>query len=326
MAQRGTAPVAGNCCAPASGRGNRARPLGTTPATAGSTDGMILLAGGPFLLGSEDRLAYPEDGEGPVREVEVGPFWVDTCAVSNADFADFVQSTGHVTEAERFGWSFVFAGFLPADYPPTRGVAQAPWWRQVEGADWRHPEGPGSGVADRLDHPVVHVSWNDAQAYCAWTGKRLPTEAEWEFAGRGGLEAKSFPWGDELEPDGEHRMNVWQGSFPAENTSADGYAGTCPVDAFAPNGYGLYNATGNVWEWTSDWLHRTFRQRDKRRDPRGPQFGTHKVQKGGSFLCHRSYCRRYRVAARQGNTPDSSTGNLGFRCVRSARDEEQRVR
>jgi sulfatase modifying factor 1 len=307
--------IAGGCCTPSRDRETAAPRPQVPVATSGGTEGMVLLEEGPFLLGSEDRLAYPSDGEGPVREVELGPFWIDARAVSNADFAGFVEATEYVTEAERFGWSFVFAGFLPDDFPPTRAVAQAPWWRQVEGADWRHPDGPQSDLGGRMDHPVVHVSWNDAQSYCAWTGKRLPTEAEWELAARGGLEGKAFPWGDELEPDGEHRMNVWQGSFPDGNTGADGYAGTCPVDAFAPNGYGLYNSTGNVWEWTSDWLHPTFRQRDRRRDPQGPQFGTHRVQKGGSYLCHHSYCRRYRVAARQGNTPDSSTGNLGFRCV-----------
>jgi formylglycine-generating enzyme len=279
---------------------------------------MVLLEGGAFLMGSDDRFAYPEDGEGPVREVEVAPFWIDACAVSNAEFAPFVDETGYLTEAEQFGWSFVFAGLLPDDFPPTQGVAQAPWWRKVEGANWRHPEGPQAGIDERLDHPVAHVSWNDAQVYLAWAGKRLPTEAEWEYAARGGLDGRVFPWGDELEPGGEHRMNVWQGDFPSKNTRADGFYSTCPVDSFPPNGYGLFNTTGNVWEWTSDWFHPTFRSRDRRRDPQGPPNGTHKVQKGGSHLCHHSYCRRYRVAARQGNTPDSGAGNLGFRCARAA--------
>jgi formylglycine-generating enzyme len=278
---------------------------------------MVRLDGGAFLMGSEDDLAYPADGEGPVREVEVSPFWIDPHAVSNADFARFAEETGHVTEAERFGWSFVFAGELPDDFPPTRAVAAAPWWRQVEGADWRHPKHPGSDIESRMDHPVVHISHSDAIAYCEWAGKRLPTEAEWEFAARGGLEGKAFPWGDELEPGGEHRMNVWQGDFPAANTCADGWYGTAPVDAFPPNGHGLHNATGNVWEWTADWFDREFRRRDRPRDPLGPADGTLKLQKGGSYLCHASYCRRYRVAARQGNAPDSSAGNLGFRCARS---------
>jgi formylglycine-generating enzyme len=280
--------------------------------------GMMLVPAGTFRMGSEDRLAYPADGEGPVREVETSAFWIDAQAVTNERFGTFVEATGYTTEAESFGWSFVFAGLLPDDFPPTEAVAQTPWWRKVERASWSHPEGPHSSLDGRLDHPVVHVSWNDATAYCDWADKRLPTEAEWERAARGGLELKAFPWGDELEPHGEHRMNVWQGDFPVRNSLADGYLGTAPVDAFPPNGYGLLNATGNVWEWTVDWFHPTFRQRDSRRDPAGPPRGTHKVQKGGSYLCHHSYCRRYRPAARTGNTPDSSTGNLGFRCVDSA--------
>jgi formylglycine-generating enzyme required for sulfatase activity len=285
--------------------------------TPSRTDGMVALAGGRFRIGSDDRLAYPDDGETP-REFELNAFAIDRCAVSNAVFAHFVEATGYVTEAERFGWSFVFGGLLPEDFPDTRGVAAAPWWRQVFEADWRHPEGPQSDLEERDDHPAVHVSFNDALSYCAWTEKRLPTEAEWEFAARGGLEQKAFPWGDEREPDGEHRMNVWQGTFPNENTTADGFYGTCPVDAFPANGYGLHNTTGNVWEWTADWFDPTFREHDRRRDPAGPAWGTRRVQKGGSYLCHASYCRRYRVAARMGNEPDSSTGNLGFRCAADA--------
>ena len=280
--------------------------------------GMALLTGGAFLMGSNDRWTYPADGESPVRRVSLDPFWIDLHAVSNARFAEFVEDTRYVTEAERFGWSFVFGGLLPDDFPPTQAVAAAPWWRRVEGADWRHPAGPQSSISDRLDHPVIHVSWNDAQRYCRWAGKRLPTEAEWEYAARGGLESKAFPWGDDREPDGTHRMNVWQGRFPESNTCADGYYGTCPVDAFPPNGFGLFNSTGNVWEWTADWFHPTFRRKDNNYNPRGPRYGTHRVQKGGSYLCHDSYCHRYRVAARQGSTPDSSTGNVGFRCARDA--------
>jgi formylglycine-generating enzyme required for sulfatase activity len=276
---------------------------------------MVRLEGGRFLIGSDDRWAYPEDGEGPVKEIEVSPVSIAACAVSNADFSRFADETAHVTDAERFGWSFVFASFLPDDFPPTEGVATAPWWRKVEGANWRHPEGPHSSIADRPTHPVVHVSLSDASAYCAWSGARLPTEAEWELAARGGLESRAYPWGDELEPGGEHRMNVWQGDFPARNSEEDGFAGTSPVDSFPPNAYGLHNMTGNVWEWTADWFHPTFRQRDRRRDPMGPPNGTLRTQKGGSYLCHHSYCRRYRVAARQGSTPDSSTGNVGFRCA-----------
>jgi len=268
-------------------------------------------------MGSEAPVSYPEDGEGPVREVSLSSFSIDVGAVSNGQYAEFVDATGHRTAAERYGWSFVFAGLLPDDFPPTRGVAAAPWWRQVEGADWAHPEGPGSDVHDRADHPVVHVSWYDAEAYASWVGGRLPTEAEWEHAARGGLSGKTFPWGDELHPSGRHRMNVWQGDFPQRNTVEDGWYGTCPVDAFEPNGYGLHNMTGNVWEWCADWFHASYRALDRRTDPAGPPAGSHRVTKGGSYLCHASYCRRYRVAARSAVTPDSTTGNIGFRCART---------
>src|SRR5688572_23456482 len=286
------------CCAPRSDRAAGVSeasdqvPTPTARPGGAETEGMVALPAGHFLFGSDDQHSYPDDGEGPVRRVSVDPIRIDRHAVSNERFAAFVEATGHVTDAERFGWSFVFAGLLPDDFPPTCGVAQAPWWRQVHGTTWRHPEGPQSRIDDRMDHPVAHVSHDDALAYCAWAGVRLPTEAEWEFAARGGLEGRTFPWGDFLEPDGDHRMNVWQGVFPAENTAADGYRGTCPVDAFTPNAYGLHNTTGNVWEWTADALA-----------PGDPNV----LQKGGSYLCHASYCRRYRIAARQGQAPDSST-------------------
>ncbi len=261
---------------------------------------MIEIGGGEFTMGSTHRSAYPGDGEGPLRQVLLGPFGIDEFAVSNAEFSRFVEATDHVTEAERFGWSFVFGGLLPDDFPPTPAVAATPWWRQVEEADWRRPEGPQSDLEGRMDHPVVHVSWNDAQAYCHWSGKRLPTEAEWEYAARGGLDGKLYPWGDELEPGGEHRMNVWQGSFPNANSCEDGFYGTAPVDAFPANGYGLHNTTGNVWEWCADQFNLDLPNRSTR---------------GGSYLCHESYCRRYRVAARNSMEPDSTTGNTGFRCV-----------
>jgi formylglycine-generating enzyme len=283
-----------------------------------ATDGMVLLEAGEFLMGSEDRDGFPADGEGPVRQVTLNPFWVDPVAVSNARFATFVDATGHVTEAEGYGWSFVFGGLLPDDFPPTRGAAQAPWWRQVFGADWRHPEGPASSVEDRMDHPVVHVAFTDALAYCAWAGVRLPTEAEWEYAARGGLRQARFPWGNELTPGGRHRCNIWQGTFPSHNTRDDGYLGTAPVDAYEPNGFGLHNVAGNVWEWCADWFHTGFHRNGPRRDPTGPPSGEAKVIRGGSYLCHHSYCTRYRVGARSSNTPDSSTGNMGFRVARDA--------
>ena len=290
--------------------------------TAKSADGMVLLPGGQFLMGTDDREGYPADGEDPIRKIRLNPFWIDVTVVSNAQFATFVEATGYVTEAEKFGWAFVFAGLLPGDFPPTRGVAQAPWWRQVHGADWRHPEGPHSTSDERPDHPVIQVSWNDARAYSTWAGKRLPTEAEWEYAARGGLEGQRYPWGDRLTPGGEHRMNVWQGDFPGRNNPEDGYIGTAPALSFPPNGYGLYNMTGNVWEWCADWFHPTFHVNGPRRNPRGPKASASRVMRGGSYLCHRSYCYRYRVAARSANTPDSATGNLGFRCVRDTTASE----
>jgi formylglycine-generating enzyme required for sulfatase activity len=276
---------------------------------------MVALPGGTFEMGTADLWTYPEDGEGPVHEVTLAPFRIDATAVTNSRYAEFVAATGYRTDAERYEWAFVFGGLLPDDFEPTRGVAQAPWWRQVYGADWAHPEGPQSNVDDRADHPVVQISWQDAVAYCAWAGARLPTEAEWEYAARGGLEGAVFPWGSDLEPNGEHRMNVWQGTFPNKNTLDDGYLGTAPVDAFAPNGFGLFNMTGNAWEWCADWYDPGFYARSAGENPKGPAQGTNRVMRGGSYLCHASYCNRYRVGARSGNGPDSSVGNLGFRCV-----------
>ncbi|SDE20348.1 Formylglycine-generating enzyme, required for sulfatase activity, contains SUMF1/FGE domain [Paenibacillus sp. UNCCL117] len=286
----------------------------------GSGSGMIGLAGGAFLMGTDDREGFPDDGEGPVREVTLSPFRIASCAVTNAEYKRFAEATGYRTDAEKFGWSFVFHLLLPEE---TAGrvrqvVQKTPWWWQVEGACWHRPEGPDSTVADRLDHPVVHVSWNDAAAYCRWAGKRLPTEAEWEYAARGGLVQKKYPWGDVLKPEGKHMCNIWQGKFPDKNNAADGYVGTAPVQSFAPNGYGLYQTSGNVWEWCADWFSRDHHLRADSRDPRGPSRGTAKAMRGGSFLCHRSYCNRYRVAARTANTPDSSSSNVGFRCAMDA--------
>jgi formylglycine-generating enzyme len=314
------APAAKACCSPSRGTGA----VSVEPAPGfrapdfrtGGTEGMVRLSGGTFLMGTEDAEGFRSDGEGPVREVALAPFWIDVHAVTNERFAEFVDATGHVTEAERFGWSYVFAGFLPAAL--RRGAArpeQTPWWCGVPGATWRAPEGPGSGLAERAGHPAVHVSWNDAIAYCRWAGARLPTEAEWEYAARGGLEQRRYPWGDELTPGGEHRCNIWQGQFPSKNTAQDGYRATAPVDAYEPNGYGLYNVAGNVWEWCADWWHTDHAAR-KRTNPVGPSGGTAKVTRGGSYMCHHSYCNRYRVAARSSNTPDSTAGNLGFRCAR----------
>ncbi|MBO0707845.1 MAG: formylglycine-generating enzyme family protein [Candidatus Dormibacteraeota bacterium] len=280
---------------------------------------MVELEGGTFLMGSDAGEGHPGDGEAPVREVTLRPFKIDPVTVTNADFAAFVKRTGYVTEAERLGWSFVFWQFLEPEIAlGAERVPSVPWWVGVRGATWRAPEGPGTSIGDRQHHPVVHVSWNDAMAYCAWRGTRLPTEAEWEYASRGGLEQRRYPWGNELTPGGAHRCNIWQGHFPDRNTGEDGYVGTAPVRAFSPNRFGLYNTSGNVWEWCADWFSPDFHRTGSRTDPTGPPLGSARVLRGGSYLCHRSYCNRYRVAARTSNTPDTSTGHMGFRCAADA--------
>ena len=314
----------GACCAPSAGREPAPPPVGPAPApaaapTGAGADGLVALPGGTFTLGSQDRDANPLDGEGPLREVRLTAFGISATAVTNAEFGEFVHRTGYTTGAERFGWSYAFAGFLPVHL--RRGAArpeQTPWWCAVRGACWSAPEGPGSDVTSRADHPVVHVDHDDALAYCAWAGLRLPTEAEWEYAARGGLEGARYPWGSELLPDGEHRCNIWQGRFPFRDTGEDGYTGTAPVTSYAPNGYGLHNTSGNVWEWCADWWTTDHSARPSV-DPRGPEQGRERVMRGGSYLCHDSYCNRYRVAARSRNDPGSSSGNVGFRCAVSSR-------
>lgn len=293
----------------------------TAPATAPTVarHDMVSLPGGPFRMGSDAGDGFPPDGEGPARTVTVSPFAIARTAVTNAQFREFVRATGHVTDADRIGWSYVFHATVTTE-GRTRTVGrsgEAPWWLAVRGATWSRPEGPGSSWRHRPDHPVVHVSWNDAAAYCRWSGTRLPTEAEWEYAAAGGLEGVRFPWGDDLEPGGTHRCNVWQGEFPHRDTAADGYAGTAPVQTYPPNGFGLFQMTGNAWEWCADWWSGTWHAEPgaPRTDPTGPPTGTVRVLKGGSFLCHASYCNRYRVAARSSNTPDSSTAHMGFRVV-----------
>ena len=276
--------------------------------------GMVELPSGTFRMGSEDPDARHEDGEGPVREVAVDAFVIDRATVTNAEFAAFAKAVGYRTQAEDFGWAYVFRGLLSKSrqrrFQQAQAVPAAPWWLAVDGACWRKPEGPGSSLNGRMHHPVVQVSWHDALAYCRWANKRLPTEAEWEYAARGGLAGKRLPWGDELQPNGKHRCNVWQGSFPHHNSVEDGYFGTAPAKSYRPNGYGLYNMAGNVWEWCQDG-YGVDRQR-----PGSSRSADNKVLKGGSYLCHESYCNRYRVAARYANTADTATGNIGFRCVR----------
>ncbi|MFB9276516.1 formylglycine-generating enzyme family protein [Cohnella cellulosilytica] len=284
------------------------------------SDGLVLLPGGEFVMGTDSREGFPADGEGPERPVRVDPFYIAPYAVTNTQFQQFVEETGYVTEAEQFGWTYVFHLFVSEEMKrEVVNVPQAtPWWYVVSGAHWAKPEGRDSDIRGRMDHPVVHVSWNDAEAYCRWSGQRLPTEAEWEYAARGGLERKTYPWGDLLKPDGEHRCNIWQGKFPVKNNASDGYEGTAPVDAYKPNGYGLYNMAGNVWEWCADWFTPAYHQATPSENPRFEQPTGRRSMRGGSYLCHRSYCNRYRVAARSSNTPDSSTGNAGFRVALSA--------
>ncbi|MEA2067929.1 MAG: formylglycine-generating enzyme family protein [Verrucomicrobiota bacterium] len=314
----------GTCCTPGEKRcgcddGQPGKPFERI--ATGTTENMVLLGGGAFLMGTEDGIGYPDDGEGPVREVTINPFYMDQCSVSVADFAKFIEATCYETDAQKFGYSYVFHALLSDSTKRTldmlgRTVMGLEWWYNVEGADWAHPFGPESGFQGLENHPATHVSYRDALAYCEWAGKRLPTEAEVEYAARGGLEQKRYVWGDELMPGGRHMCNIFQGKFPDYNSGEDGFVGTAPTDSFEPNGYGLYNMSGNVWEWVFDWWSPDFHMTEPRDNPIGPDSGERRLNRGGSYLCHDSYCNRYRVAARTSNTPDSSTGNLGFRCVR----------
>jgi formylglycine-generating enzyme required for sulfatase activity len=260
-------------------------------------DGMVLVPGGTFLMGADDEMPY----EGPAHEVAVNPFWMDAREVTVAEFARFVAATNYRTDAEQFGWSGVF------------DVKTGEWGR-VDGADWRRPEGPGSRAAP--DEPVCQVSWRDAEAYAKWAGKRLPTEAEWECAARGGLKGRRYSWGDELRPSGRPVANWWQGSFPETDAGEDGFRGRAPVGSFPANGYGLYDAAGNVWEWCADWYADDYYESSPRENPKGPASGDERVIRGGSWMCAENFCSNYRVAARSHATPDSGLNNLGFRCAR----------
>ncbi len=298
---------------------------------------MVWIPGGEFLMGSNDH--YSE--ERPAHRVRIDGFWMDRCAVTNAEFARFVEATGYVTLAERPANPDDYPGAIPELLEPSSVVFQAPpgpvdlrnphnWWTYVRGADWRHPRGPMSSLDGLVDHPVVHVAWEDVAAYARWAGKELPTEAEWEFAARGGLDGAEYAWGDELTPAGEHLCNFWQGTFPWRNLVNDGYEWTAPVGSFPPNGYGLHEIIGNVWEWTADWyrehgaIHRSCCTVSNPRggeesaslDPRQPEIRIpRRVMKGGSFLCAPNYCRRYRPAARMAQPVDTATCHVGFRCI-----------
>jgi formylglycine-generating enzyme required for sulfatase activity len=257
-------------------------------------DGMAAIPGGTFRMGTDDGMPF----EQPVHGVAVKPFRIDAAEVTVAEFAKFIEATSCRTEAERFGSSGVFD-------------LEAGEWRMTDGADWRHPDGPQSTASQ--EEPVVQVSWNDANAYAKWVGKRLPTEAEWEFAARGGLEGKTYAWGDELRPGGKPVANWWQGSFPEKNTVEDGFLTRAPVRSFAANGYGLYDVAGNVWEWTADWYAEDYYAHSPQNDPKGPAAGEERVIRGGSWMCAENFCTNYRVAARSHATPETGLNNLGFR-------------
>jgi formylglycine-generating enzyme required for sulfatase activity len=309
--------------------------------------GMVWIPGGEFTMGTDLKSAWAD--EKPAHRVRVDGFWMDETDVTNAQFRKFVQATGYVTTAEKPPDVEEILRQMPPGTPrppkenlvpgslvfvPTKGPVKlvgpnvhGQWWKWTPGANWRHPEGPASSIEGRDDHPVVHISWFDAMAYAKWAGKRLPTEAEWEFAARGGLSAKTYVWGDKPFSEEKPQCNCWQGEFPWKNTAKDGYRRTSPVKAFPPNGYGLYDMAGNVWQWCGDWYQvDLYRQRagqgvivnptgpERSFDPRQP-YSPLRCQKGGSFLCHPSYCLRYRPSARHGCTPDTGMSHVGFRCV-----------
>jgi formylglycine-generating enzyme len=310
-----------------------APPLNPRTPPGPAPEGMVWVPGGQFWMGANDD-TMPDAT--PAHRVAVDGFWMDRTEVTNAQFEAFVRATGYVTVAERTPSAADYPGAPPEALvagsivfsPPSVPVPltnHLAWWKYVPGADWRHPEGPGSDLAGREDHPVVHVGWDDAVAYARWAGKRLPTEAEWEFAARGGLDRRRYTWGEELRPDGRWRVNNWQGRFPTENTAEDGFLRTAPVASFPPNGYGLYDMAGNVWEWCADWYRPDYYPRSPSRNPRGPDSSfdpaepgvPKRVQRGGSFLCSDLYCTRYLPGSRGKGAPDSGESHVGFRCVRS---------
>jgi formylglycine-generating enzyme required for sulfatase activity len=302
-------------------------------------DDMGLVPAGTFWMGSEEEDAKPD--EKPVHYVSVNAFWMDRQEVTNEEFARFVKATGHVTDNERRLESTEPIHTDPEKVEPGGMVFRPPdgevtvcpgcdctWWKFQPGADWRHPDGPGSSIDGKDKHPVVQVSWNDAVAYARWIKKRLPSEAEWEYAARGGLDRKRYAWGDEQTPGGTWQANIWQGRFPKENTAEDGYAGTAPVGSYAANGFGLHDMAGNVWEWVADWYDPAYYERSPQSNPRGPHPDDidpqdvavlEKVIRGGSYLCSDLYCKGYRPSARMHSGHFTGLVHTGFRCVRDAK-------
>lgn len=325
------------------GSGTKGQPPATDSIPADTSNKMVLIPGGSFQMGGDDSTGQPD--EYPKHLVQVDTFWMDEHEVTNAEFAAFVAATKYITTAERPISKEELMQQLPAGSPePDSSMLQpgslvftppdhavdlqdvSQWWAFVPGASWQHPEGPGSNITGREQHPVIHISWHDAQAYAKWAGKRLPTEAEWEYAARGGLSNEIYPWGSEPLTTGNAKANTWNGNFPWRNTKTDGFYDTAPVKSYAPNGYQLYDMSGNVWEWCADWYDANYYQEGNKqtKNPAGPAHGfdpadpgTPKhVIRGGSFMCSDEYCRGYRVSARMKTTPESGLSNLGFRCVK----------
>lgn len=310
-----------------------------------SHKGMVWIAGGEFQMGAADQEGRSD--EYPRHKVKVNGFWMDATEVTNAQFAAFVAATGYITTAERApDWEVLKTQLPPGTpkppdsllvaaslvfSPPAQGVSLhnvSQWWRWQTGASWRHPQGPGSSIAGKEDYPVVQVSWDDAMAYAKWAGKRLPTEAEWEYAARGGQQGSAYPWGNEAPEQGAPKANTWQGQFPSQNTGWDEFVGLAPVKSFAPNAYGLYDMAGNVWEWCADWYHAAYYKTAGEQEithPAGPAASydpleptvPKRVVRGGSFICHDSYCKGYRASARMKASADTGLENTGFRCVSS---------
>lgn len=287
----------------------------------------VIIPKGIFEMGDAFNEGVPFDYETPTQLLMIDAFEMDETPVTNQAFQQFIEATGYVTEAEKFGWSYVFYMLIPEEERTVwQSVPQTPWWLCVDGATWKTPEGAGSNIYNRMDHPVVHVSRNDAIAYCQWAGKRLPTEAQWEYAARANSTTR-FPWGDELVMDNQYMANTWQGNFPRENEATDGYVGTAPVYTYTPNVFGLYQMIGNTWEWCanpSDMLLSQFTKLsadDIWENHVAPSDADYAIR-GGSFLCHHTYCKRYRVAARNHNSGSSTSSNTSFRCIRVISNDE----